>query len=181
MIIATGNTIVLRDWLDTDFLTYKNWHHQKFEWTKLNGPYYPIKSLAELDKEIEYLKIDSKKKKRIVIADKNTNHLIGTVSWYWQSEETHWISVGLAIFDNSFWGKGIGQEALALWTSYLFSIFPKIVRLDLRTWSGNMGMIKLAEKLGFKKEAIFRKARIVNGAYYDALAYGILRDEWKNR
>lgn len=35
--------------------------------------------------------------------------------------------------------------------------------LDLRTWSGNHGMMRLAEKLGFLQEACFRKARIVRG------------------
>jgi len=44
-----------------------------------------------------------------------------------------------------------------------------------------MGMIKLARKLGFQQEACFRKARIVDGKYYDGLGFGILREEWKNR
>lgn len=180
MIIANGNIIVLRDWIQNDFETYKHWHHEKYEWTKLNAPYFPLKLEEELDQEIQQLKINSKTKKRIVIANKTTNELIGTVCWYWQSKETNWISIGLAIFDNSYWGKGLGYEALSLWTEYLFASFPEIVRLDLRTWSGNMGMIKLAEKLGFKKEATFRKARIINGKYYDSLAFGILREEWKN-
>ncbi|WP_299104638.1 GNAT family protein [uncultured Tenacibaculum sp.] len=180
MVIANGNTIILRDWIQDDFVLYKNWHDSKFEWTKLNGPYYPLKSAEELDQEIQLLKVNSKTKKRFVIANKATNTLIGTVSWYWQSEETNWISIGLAIFDEHYWGKGIGYEALSLWVDYLFSIFSEIVRLDLRTWSGNTGMIKLSEKLGFQKEATFRKARIVNGNYYDSLAYGVLREEWKN-
>ena len=56
---------------------------------------------------------------------------------------------------------------------------PDIVRLDLRTWSGNTGMMRLAEKLGYKLEAVFRKARIVEGTYYDGLGYGVLREEWR--
>ncbi len=39
-------------------------------------------------------------------------------------------------------------------------------------------MMALAEKLGFKKEAEYRKARIVDGQYYDSVSYGILREEW---
>lgn len=42
-------------------------------------------------------------------------------------------------------------------------------------------MIKLAKKLGFKEEAVFRMARIVEGEYYDGLGYGILRTEWEER
>ena len=65
-----------------------------------------------------------------------------------------------------------------IWCQYLFTNFTEIVRLDLRTWSGNVGMMKLAEKLGFILEARFRKARIVNGKFYDSIGYGILRTEW---
>ena len=38
--------------------------------------------------------------------------------------------------------------------------------------------MKLAEKLGMKKEAVYRKARIVDNKYYDSLSYGILRQRW---
>lgn len=65
------------------------------------------------------------------------------------------------------WAKGYGTEALSLWTEYLFAAFPQIVRLDLQTWSGNLGMMRLANKLGYQLEARLRKARIVNGAYYN--------------
>ncbi len=86
-----------------------------------------------------------------------------------------------SIYDDSLWGEGIGFESLSLWINYLFENHKEIVRLDMRTWSGNVGMMKLAEKLGFAQEACFRKARIVNGKYYDGLGYGILREEWNNR
>ena len=81
----------------------------------------------------------------------------------------------------SFGNKGYGYEALGLWCQYLFDSEPKFIRLDARTWSGNHGMMKLAEKLGFQQEAVFRKARIVGGEYYDGLGYGILREEWQTR
>jgi len=103
------------------------------------------------------------------------------VSWYWQSQETHWLSVGLVIYDPAYWGQGRGYDALGLWSDYLFQALPAIVRLDLRTWSGNGGMMRLAEKLGYQLEARFRQARIVNGRYYDGLGYGVLREEWARR
>ena len=39
--------------------------------------------------------------------------------------------------------------------------------------------MRLAEKLGYQEEARFRKARIVNGEYYDGIGFGILREEWE--
>ena len=103
------------------------------------------------------------------------------MSWYWQSQETHWLSVGLVIYDPAYWGQGRGYDALGLWSDYLFQALPAIVRLDLRTWSGNGGMMRLAEKLGYQLEARFRQARIVNGRYSAGLGYGVLRAEWARR
>lgn len=106
---------------------------------------------------------------------------MGMVSRYWISKETHWTAIGIMIFDPEKWGKGFGYQALGLWCQYLFDTQPLFVRLDLRTWSGNYGMMKLAAKLGFKEEAVFRMARIVEGEYYAGLGYGILRTEWEER
>ncbi len=114
-----------------------------------------------------------------MIANRQSDKIIGSVSRYWISQETNWSAVGIVIFDSASWGKGIGYEALGLWSDYLFTQFPDWVRLDLRTWSGNQGMIRLALKLGYSEEARFRKARLVDGAYFDGLGFGILRDEWQ--
>ena len=107
--------------------------------------------------------------------------MIGTVNWYWQSQPSNWMSVGIGIYDENYWSKGLGFEAMGLWLEMLFTNFPKINRLDLRTWSGNTGMIKISEKLGLTLEAKFRNARLVNDIPYHSLAYGILRKEWEER
>lgn len=41
--------------------------------------------------------------------------------------------------------------------------------------------MRLAENLGYVEEARFRRARIVAGAYYDGMCYGVLREEWEAR
>ncbi|MCO7174983.1 GNAT family N-acetyltransferase [Sporolactobacillus kofuensis] len=146
--------------------------------------YYPRMSKDEVIAFVEELctKIKSNTleapRQSLAIADKNTDQLIGQVGWYWESKETNWLSAGIAIFNPEYWSDGRGYEAFGLWTGYLFDAMPEIVRVDLRTWSGNFGMMKLAEKLGYTKEACFRKARIVNGEYYDSIGYGVLREEW---
>ena len=152
---------------------------------EFNGPYYdlPAKDLQEkwrLETR-ENICNDNWGEPRLnlIIAHAESNEMLGTVNRYWQSIETHWLSVGIVIYDESKWSGGIGFEALKLWCTYLFKDMPEIARLDLRTWSGNNGMMKLAEKLGFKQEAVFRKARIVKGEYFDSVAYGILREEFQ--
>jgi putative hydrolase of HD superfamily len=89
--------------------------------------------------------------------------------------------VGIVIYDPENWRQGHGYEALGLWSDHLFRELPTIPRLDLRTWSGNRGMMRLAEKLGYAQEARFRRARIVDGEYFDGIGYGVLREEWEER
>jgi len=66
-----------------------------------------------------------------------------------------------------------------MWIDETFDQNPKLIRLGLSTWSGNERMINLAEKIGLKREAVYRKARIVDKQYYDSVSYGILKEEWK--
>lgn len=182
-----GQKIVLRDWQLGNLDTFTRWNTPGHDWQALDGPYYPKSTAAEVTKLVDTMRqrINAADwptpRLRAAIADKQTNHLLGTVTRYWQSQETNWLAVGIVIYDPAYWRGGIGYEALGLWCDYLWRAFPDIVRLDLRTWSGNMGMMRLATKLGYQEEARFRKARIVDGEYYDGMGYGILREEWDER
>lgn len=182
-----GVKVRLRDITVHDLDDYAYWLQPHHQWQALDGPYYPKTSLEEIPGVISHYKrrIEAgnfpTRRERLVIADHQTNKLLGMVTCYWIGEETWWLALGIAIFDPAMWGKGIGYEAFGLWTDYQFKAEPKFVRMDLRTWSGNLGMMQLALKLGYQQEACFRKARIVNGEYYDGLGYGILREEWEAR
>lgn len=181
-----GEIIILRDWEAQDIESYSHWVQPHHDWHDLDGPYYKItneealKKIETLRKKIELGEF-ANPRNRLVIADPTDNKLVGTVSCYWESKETNWLCAGITIFDPAAWKKGIGFEALGLWIEYLFANYKDIVRLDLRTWSGNLGMIKLTGKLGFLREACFRNARIVNGKYYDSLGFGILKPEWQKK
>jgi putative hydrolase of HD superfamily len=184
MLIIAGNQIYLRDWQIDDLPAYVHWLHPDQAWYRLDGPYYAPPKPESIAVTVEAKRAEIQQgqwpspRKQLVVADSATNQLLGRVSWYWIDRETHWIAQGIVIFDPNCWGRGIGYEAFGLWGQYLFDVMPLIVRLDLRTWSGNPGMQQLARKLGYQAEARFRKARLVDGVYYDGLGFGILREEW---
>lgn len=186
-LMLRGTRIVLRDWCSDDLDPWRHWLQPNNRWHQLDGPYYPRPDSRQIDEMIagrrDHLGNDDwpTPRRNLVIATSETNDLIGLVSWYWESQETNWLSLGIVIFDPSVWRLGLGYEALGLWCQYLFDALPDIVRLDLRTWSGNLGMMRLAEKVGFSLEARFRIARIVDGEYFDGLGYGVLRLEWETR
>jgi len=148
-----------------------------------NGPYYSRMNKEEIDSFVRKIekKIFNGKKALLnkkMIVDKKRNELIGQVNWYWKSEETKWLEIGIVIFNEEYWGKGIGYIAFPMWIDEILETFPEIVRIGLSTWSGNLRMMKLAEKIGLKREAEYKRARIVNGEYYDSLSYGILKEDW---
>lgn len=185
MLTLSGNTITLRDWTLDDVDVYAGWLTPEHVWHRLDGPYYPKPTANEIPALIERHRERISKagwespRSRLVIA--RNDLLIGVVSRYWIGAETNWLAVGIVIYDPDEWRQGIGYEALGLWSDYLFREMPGIVRLDLRTWSGNIGMMRLALKLGYLEEARFRMARIVDGEYYDGLGYGVLRSEWQQK
>ena len=176
--------IRLRDFRSNDMPLYERWLAPGQEWQRWDAPYLPVseewvsRHLASVREGVATG--DWKEpRQRLVIADRDTDRLVGVVTRYWISESSAWPAVGIDIYDPSRWGKGIGKDALRLWCDYLFRSMPEVVRLDLRTWSGNARMIALARKLGFTEEARFRSAREVDGKRYDALGFGILREEWQ--
>jgi RimJ/RimL family protein N-acetyltransferase len=103
---------------------------------------------------------------------------IGTVTRYWADERTRWLEVGIGIYRGRHWGRGYGSEALARWVDHLFETMD-LPRIGLRTWSGNPRMIRLARRLGFRPEAVFREAYGQAGRRFDRLAFGLLRREWR--
>jgi RimJ/RimL family protein N-acetyltransferase len=178
-----SSRIRLRPLQIPDLAVFRSWQRPDAAWKALDGPYYPLAREDELDGIMVRNKawIEGGHQpdpfRRFAVADRATDEMIGSVSRGWISQETHWPEIGITLFDSARWGQGLGFEAMTMWVDLLFREHPEIVRLDMRTWSGNTRMMRLAEKLGFKLEACFRKARIVNGEYYDGLGYGLLREE----
>ena len=176
--------IILRDITSTDFEAYAYWQLPIHAYHRLNGPYFKKADEAEIAAQMQTIRQRIEAGEEAPIPQKKLisnarEELLGEVNWYWKSEETHWLEIGIVIFDENNWGKGIGRQALKLWINEVFYVQKSIVRIGLTTWSGNAGMMKLAEKLGMKKEAEYRQARIVDGQYYDSVSYGILKSEWE--
>lgn len=186
MLKIEGKHIRLRDWILDDLETYKFWQLGEHEWKNWDGPYFKstdIETLEHIKSLNEKIALGSfpNPRPKLVIADVESDGLIGTVNSYWISKETNWMACGVVVFDQKLWNKGIGKESLTLWINYLFEMRPEIVRLDFQTWSGNKRMMALALKLGFKLEGQFRKARIVKNEYFDSIQFGVLREEWVSK
>lgn len=176
-----GDKIKLREATkeDIDELYYWKYEEKEQEAKKWNGPYIPEESKT---KE-QYRKIWMKDNEifpnvphSLIIDVKGK--MIGSVGSHWFNKNTNWLETGIVIYDKDFWNGGYGSEAYRLWIDFLFKS-TDLHRLGMSTWSGNVRMTKVAEKIGMKEEARIRRARTVDGEYFDAIKMGILREEWE--
>ena len=164
-------------------------HH---DWHRWDGPYFERPTDAEADAIVARLAeavADNAgiipggpglPPAQLVVADRATDTFCGVVSWYWESRETDWARMGIVLHDPGLRGQGLGAAALEQWSTLLFDS-TGWRRLDLATWSGNTAMCRVAQGLGFVREATFRQARVVAGEIYDSVVYGVLREEWATR
>lgn len=186
----------IRLWHQQDVEAFEHWLQPHHDWHTWDAPYYPPLTGTEIRAAVHRVALAVRDHGgwvwpqtetgitatapvvRAVIADAATDAMLGTVSWYWESEPTAWARMGLQIFDPSQRGVGRGAAALKLWTDYLFEA-TTWQRLDYATWSGNAAMLRVGDKLGFVEEARFRNARVVDGQFYDSVVKAVLRSEWE--
>jgi RimJ/RimL family protein N-acetyltransferase len=84
----------------------------------------------------------------------------------------------LGIGDPNDRSKGYGREALALVLRYAFAEL-NLYRLSAATFEYNERAQRLLDQAGFQLEVRRRQAVHRDGKRWDALKYGLLREEWE--
>lgn len=85
------------------------------------------------------------------------------------------VGIGIAKLENR--GKGYGREAVRLILDYGFR-YLGMERITANTLEINESCRRMLESCGFLQEGRERKAVYLNGAKYDRLNYGILKEEY---
>ncbi len=181
--------IVLRDYKESDIEDSIRWNTEELEWAEWDAPWEADESDcfdAEeyRRKEMEFLARPMTDELRLSFElDTADGVHIGRVNSYLVDENFKWIpssgdvsdgqtvyrAIGIDIMNSENWGRGFGTQALAAFIEYLGSSgFSKLL---IQTWSGNVRMIRCAEKLGFVLCSRERGVRTVRGEAYDALTF----------
>ena len=104
---------------------------------------------------------------------------IGSVSYrsvmYGPNDASRAYSLGIHLVPKHR-GQGLGAEAQALFTQYLFDTYS-VQRIEAETDSENISAQKLLEKAGFSREGILRQAQWRAGQWHDLVKYSKLRGE----
>lgn len=175
--------IVLRDYCESDIEDEIRWMNVETAWMKADNPWEPIQPVCadELREDMLNLMHDlpaDAVRSRLEI-DTSGNH-IGFVCSYPLDENYEPIAfveispekkifraIGIEICEPRYWCQGLGTQALKACVQYYLD--NGSTNLCLETWSGNIRMLKCAEKAGFVICKRDIDVRLVNGTKYDAI------------
>lgn len=130
-----------------------------------------LKELAEKSNEM------SENGFRFSIRTLDEDKLIGVTS-LWVEPWAHsdaWL--GIYIGERDHWGRGFGTDAMRLIVQYGFCEL-NLRRITLGLHSYNERALKSYLKVGFQLEGRIRAEGLRDGARYDGLYMGLLREEW---
>jgi RimJ/RimL family protein N-acetyltransferase len=115
---------------------------------------------------------------QFVLIEKESENIIGDAGVHFFGKENRQVELGCTL-SKDFQKKGYATEALRKLIDFVFNDLNKhriIVSID----PANSHSIRLAERLGFRKEAHFRESLWINGQWVDDVIYAILKEEWLN-
>jgi RimJ/RimL family protein N-acetyltransferase len=96
------------------------------------------------------------------------------------------IGDGEPLFDlrlhSEFRGRGFGTQAVQWLTDHLFSNHDNLERISGTTRVDNLAMRGVFQRAGYAKEAHYRQSwPDEHGQRFDAVGYGILREDWARK
>ncbi|HAA91893.1 MAG TPA: hypothetical protein DCS82_08485 [Rhodospirillaceae bacterium] len=114
----------------------------------------------------------------LAIHDCEDDQFIGTIkaghiNWYALTAD-----IGIMVGDRTRWGRGLARDAIHTLCHYLFNDVG-LRRLTAGAMAVNPAMIHVFEKLGFKREGIFRDQDRFEDGFCDHIHLGCFAEELK--
>ena len=187
--------IILRDLRESDVEDEIRWNTVEIAWMDWDGPDlqpdkpFDIQTCREdFRAELEMPKTGFRKSFELDTVD---GRHIGTVSCYptgadfqylrWKETEEageYWYTLGISICESDLWCRGLGTQALTAFCLHFLNHGK--TNLRLQTWSGNVRMVRCAEKIGFVEVNRFIGNRHIRGGVYDGLTFQLDLDRFHN-
>lgn len=187
--------IILRDMVEQDIEDDIRWNTIEKEWELWDEPWeqdepFDLEQFRENQfstlQQLERLKVSGTFRWSLEIDFEDGTH-IGAVDTYLidsnynriaqkdlKNKQPFYYALGIAIFEPSYWSKGLGTQALTAYIQHHLDYNND--EIYLQTWSGNKRMIQVARKLVFSICDSQENIRQVRGQYYDALTLKLDKD-----
>lgn len=180
--------IILRDMKESDIDDDIRWNTIETEWALWDAPWEMEIELPKFNPEayrveqLKKLKEPPTCRRWGFELDTADGVHIGSVNSYMIDENWDWIRIsdiqvgqkvfrtlGIEICDSHYWSKGMGTQALTAFIQYYLA--TGCTDICLQTWSGNIRMVRSAEKLGFVICHREFGNRTVRGQIFDGLTF----------
>ena len=107
------------------------------------------------------------------------DRMIGKCILFQFDQANHRAEIGY-ILNREYWRQGLMQQALEAVIDFAFDTL-KLHRIEADVDTENTGSIAILEKLGFKREGLFRERWFVYDEWQDSLMLGLLKQDWQAR
>ena len=170
--------LILRDMRESDIEDYVRWFTTETEWGKWDSPWEAFetseeeerKSWTEYYESVKSLPDENIRWKYEIELD---GAHIGWICSYtdlgYMENTENVLAIGLDIPSMENRKSGCGTKAFQMYMDYLREHGHN--SFYTQTWSGNLAMVRVAEKLGFQEVCRMENYREVNGGMYDAITW----------
>ena len=171
--------LILRDMIESDIEDYVRWFTKETEWINWDAPWEgqfansredELKSWTEYYNSVKSMPDHTIRWKYEIEAD---GRHIGWICSYtdlgYLENEKSIPAIGLDIPVAEDRNKGYGTKAFQMYMDYLRQ--HGYTSFYTQTWSGNLAMMSVAKKLGFKEVLRKKNLRPVSDKLYDAITY----------
>jgi [ribosomal protein S5]-alanine N-acetyltransferase len=142
---------------------------------------YDDKLYTNIDEAKDFIEwntyYENKNHNRWGIIRKADGVIVGTVGFHSWDRYNHIAEIGYDLAEE-FWRKGYMSEAVDKCLNHGFRSLG-LNRIHAYIAPENLTSIRLLEKLGFKREGIFRDKHYYMGEYHDLYCYSLLKREWE--
>lgn len=173
-----GNSTALRALEPSDAETF-HILAQESSAAKSTTPYWRPYALVDFQKYIESSSNPTGERLSlgICIGKGQSGELIGSLDLHKINWRHGYAEVGIIIWPNSLRGKGLGTDALYCGVNWAFNTL-RLRRLHAKVFATNIPSLKCFEKVGFRREGLWREHFFIEGVVVDAVLLGLLRSEF---
>ena len=119
----------------------------------------------------------AKDKNAFTIVDKETDAVIGECAFNYEDIENRNAKIGIAIGEKEYWSNGYGSDALRLLLDFGFNV-RGYNSIHLNVYEYNERAIACYEKVGFKRQGVWRNILTRGQKQYNCIYMDILASEY---